>query len=120
MSKANFGHLSLAGTIAFMATAHLLFKQAGLHAAQYTDWYRALALNSWLWAGLLISASGMVCWLSTLRFRSLASAYPWTSLIYVLTPLSSALLFGDELSARYLTGMIFIVGGVFVTAGATR
>lgn len=114
------GSLALAGTIVLMASAQLLFKQAGLHAALYADWYRALALNIWLWAGLLVSASGMVCWLSTLRFRTLASAYPWTSFVYVLAPLGSALLFGDELSARYLTGMLFIVGGVFITAGATR
>lgn len=111
---------ALGGMVALMAGAQLLFKQAGLHAATHTSWLDALALNPWLWSGLLASAGGMACWLLTLRRLPLATAYPWTALIYVLTPLASVPCFGEVLGAHYVGGMALIVSGVFLTAGGVR
>lgn len=58
----------------------------------------------------------MVCWLLTLRQLPLASAYPWTALIYVLTPLTSAVLFDDVVNTKHVIGMACIVAGVFFSA----
>lgn len=110
----------LVGMICLMASAQLLFKQAGLHASAHTGWLESLALNAWLWTGMAVSAVGMVCWLLTLRRLPLATAYPWTALIYVMTPLASKLLFDDQLSWRYLSGMSLIVLGVVFIASSTR
>ena len=62
----------------------------------------------------------MLCWLMTLRNMPLAVAYPWTALIYVLTPLVSAVLFGDVLSAKYMLGMTSIIAGVVLTSGGVE
>lgn len=110
----------LVGMILLMASAQLLFKQAGLYASVQTGWLDSLALNVWLWTGMAVSAVGMVCWLQTLRRLPLATAYPWTALIYVMTPLASKLLFDEQLSWRYLSGMSLIVLGVVFIAGSTR
>ena len=107
----------LAGMIIFMSISQILFKLAGNYAATQTELIESFLSNPWLWAGLLSSGVGMVCWMLTLRKLPLASAYHWTALIYVLTPLASAVLFGDMLSIKYLLGMACIVSGVFITAG---
>lgn len=110
----------LAGMILFMAMAQILFKLAGIHAAAYATLHDTVILNPWLWGGLLTSSFGMGCWLLTLRRMPLASAYPWTALVYVLTPLASVVLFDDVLSGQYLAGLACIVVGVYLSAGNVR
>jgi drug/metabolite transporter (DMT)-like permease len=107
----------LAGMIVCMTAAQVMFKLAGNDLAIYMGDVSSFGSNPWLWAGLLSSAAGMACWILTLRKLPLAAAYPWTALIYVITPLVSAVMFGEVLSARYLLGLACIVGGVLLTAG---
>lgn len=114
--KRLFSLLPLAGVIVLMTIAQLLFKKAGLYANGYTEWYFALALNPWLAIGLAASVCGMVCWLFTLRSISLSSAYPWTALTYVITPVGGALLFGEVITVKYILGMALIVAGIVVTS----
>lgn len=109
--------LFLASMITLMTAAQIMFKFAGNHAVDQIGLIDTFLSNQWLWAGLLSSVVGMSCWLLTLRKMPLASAYPWTALIYVLTPLASAILFGEVLSGKYLLGMVCIAAGVFITAG---
>ncbi|ROL80504.1 hypothetical protein BLX41_07145 [Pseudomonas protegens] len=108
--------LSLAGMIVLMAIAQLIFKKAGLYANDYAEWYLAIIFNPWLASGLAISAAGMGCWLFALRHIPLSSAYPWTALTYVITPLCGALLFGETITIRYVLGMTLVVAGVVVTS----
>jgi hypothetical protein len=80
--------LMLAGVIVLMTIAQLLFKQAGLHANGYAEWYFALALNPWLVIGLATSVGSMGCWLFALR------SIP-------LVPLESRCFFADRLNPRF-------------------
>jgi drug/metabolite transporter (DMT)-like permease len=109
--------LFLAGMVFFMASAQVMFKFAGNHSVGQVELVGSFISNPWLWAGLLLSGAGMVCWIRVLRGLPLARAYPWTALIYVITPLASAALFGDVLSGRYLLGLVCIVAGVFIANG---
>ena len=109
--------LFLAGMIGFMTTAQLMFKLAGNHASARIGLMNDFLSNPWLWMGLLASGAGMVCWMLTLRRLPLSMVYPWTALIYGLTPLVSAAWFGELLSPSYLFGMACIVAGVFISAG---
>lgn len=102
-----------------MVSAQIIFKFAGNYAAGQIGIIGSLVCNPWLWAGLLCSGAGMVCWLLVLRTLSLATAYPWTALIYVFTPLASALVFNDVLNGKYVIGMVCIVAGVFFTTWGT-
>jgi len=111
----------LGSMIACMAASQVFLKLAGSHAATgRLDVLHAFLANTWLWCGLLATGAGFVCWLLTLRNMSLAVAYPWTALIYIITPLASALLFGDVLNGKYVLGMARIVAGVILTTGGVR
>ncbi|MFM8331953.1 MAG: DMT family transporter [Candidatus Methylumidiphilus sp.] len=100
-----------------MASAQIMFKFAGNHSVGQAGLVDAFVSNPWLWGGLLASGSGMACWVLALRGLPLARAYPWTALVYVITPLASVVLFGDVLSGQYLFGLACIVVGVFIAAG---
>lgn len=109
--------LYLSGMIIAMTVAHVMFKFAGNYTVNQNELISSFVLNPWLWVGLLSSGVGTLFWLLTLRKQPLASSYPWTALIYVFTPIASVLLFDDVLSDKFLLGMVFIVIGVFITAG---
>lgn len=108
----------VAGMISLMVLAQVFYKFAGLHAGAAPDPWSAWLLNPWLWSGLLAAVVGTVCWLFALRALPLAVAYPWTALIYVLTPLASAAIFGETLSPPFLVGLAMILAGVIVTTRA--
>lgn len=95
-----------------MATAQVLLKFAGIHAAAHFNVFHAFLANPWFWGALLAAAIGMVCWLMALKKMPLAIAYPGTALIYVIAPLASAALFGDPLTVQYILGMASIIAGV--------
>lgn len=110
--------MSLAAMITCMTMAQILFKYASLHMILDNEFLIALILNPWLWSGLVFAFAGLVFWLLTLKETSLATAYPWTALIYVLTPIASIYLFNDVLSWRYILGLTLIVCGVYISARA--
>ena len=110
------GRLFLGTMILCMAGSQILLKFAGLSMATRDDVLKALITNPFLWGSLLASAVGLTCWLVTLRDMALSAAYPWTALIYVITPLASAVSFDEALGVRYIVGMAAIVTGIFITA----
>jgi multidrug transporter EmrE-like cation transporter len=115
MSYLSLAAVPLGGMVLCMAAAHVFLKFAGIQASLQFDVAHAFIDNSWLWAGLLASGFGAICWYVTLRSLPLAVAYPWTALIYVLTPLASWVLFDDVLTLKYMIGMSGIVIGVLLT-----
>ncbi|MCX7220877.1 MAG: EamA family transporter [Burkholderiales bacterium] len=107
--------LSLAGMITSMTIAQVMFKFAG-NFSRNKEGMLQFYSNPWIWYGLFASFIGMLCWLLTLRKLPLAVAYPWTALVYVFTPLASALFFSDVIRPNYLLGITFIVTGIFIIA----
>lgn len=113
--------LLVAGMIGSMTAAQIFFKMAGLESLEGAGFMKSWILNSWLWISLGASAVGMLFWLFALRRLSLSIAYPWTAMIYVLTPLCSVFVFNDLLTIQYGIGMIFIVLGIYITtSGASK
>ena len=116
-----FAAFFLGSMILCMATSQVFLKLAGTHAtAGHSGAAHAFLANPWFWFSLMATGAGFVCWLMTLRTMPLAAAYPWTALIYVITPLASSVLFGDVLSGRYLLGMSSIIAGVLLTTGGVK
>ena len=109
--------VSLALMIVLMTMSQLLFKLAGLQAKAVATWWQMFAFNWPLWGGLTLSAAGFLFWINTLRHMKLSAAYPWTALIYLLTPLDSWWLFADPLNAKYGVGLCFILLGIVLTSG---
>ena len=107
--------LSVAGMVFCMTFAQVFFKLAGLYSAHNESLLNTFIFNPWLLVALASSSAGMLLWLLALRHLPLSIAYPWTALVYILTPLISALLFQDVLSLHYILGMGCVIAGVFIT-----
>lgn len=108
--------LFLAGMILCMTTSQVLLKYAGIYAATYVNLVDSFLFNPWLWSALCASGVGMFCWMLTLRHLPLSVAYPWTALIYGITPLLAAWLFSEILTGRYAIGLMLIFAGVLLTS----
>lgn len=106
----------LAGMILCMTASQILLKFAGLHFVAHDSAVDGFVRNPWLWAALGVSACGICCWLLALRRLPLSAAYPWTALIYVITPLVGAWVFAEVLTGSYAIGMILILVGVVFTS----
>lgn len=105
----------VAGMILLMVAAQIMYKFAGLYAVSHADTIASYLFNPWLWLGLVCALLGMILWLIALRHLPLATAYPWTALIYVFTPTASAFVFGEQLRIQYIIGLALISAGVLVT-----
>lgn len=102
--------------IVCMTASQVFLKFAGLFSAAHPGALAGFAANPWLWAAIGASGGGICCWLLALRQLPLSVAYPWTALVYVLTPLAGAWLFAEVLNARYALGIAFILAGVLLTS----
>jgi multidrug transporter EmrE-like cation transporter len=92
--------------------AQLSLKASGLHAVKTSGIVDAWLLNPYLLATLACYGISFACWARTLKTMPLSAAYPWTAIIYVLTPAAAVLLWREQLSATYLAGMVCILCGI--------
>lgn len=102
------------GAVAFSVTGQLFLKAGTAHLTGLgrldflltaaRDWHILLGLAAWM--------GSTVCWLYVLRVAPLSRVYGLTSLTYVLVPLTSAFLFGEQLRRLHGLGTIFILTGV--------
>lgn len=106
----------LSGMISCMAASQIFLKFAGLHLVTHVGTLEGFVRNPWLWAAICSSAGGIFCWLLTLRRLPLSVAYPWTALIYVITPLAGAWIFEEALNGSYAIGIMLILSGVVLTS----
>jgi len=106
----------LAGMILCMSASQILLKFAGLHSVSHAGALEGFVRNPWLWAAMGCSVGGIGCWLLALRRLPLSVAYPWTALIYVITPLAGARIFAEVLTGSYAIGIILTLAGVVLTS----
>jgi undecaprenyl phosphate-alpha-L-ara4N flippase subunit ArnE len=111
------GTLSLAilGLLGFCILAEtgreLSFKAAADGAAPASSYSRSLALQPWLWAGLVFWAVEVVAWVLVLERAPLALAYPIMSLTYATVPLAGALMLGERVSRTQVLGIVVVAAG---------
>jgi len=106
----------LAGMILSLTASQTFLKFAGIYSVTHTGAEEGFIRNPWLWAALGASASGIFFWLLTLRRLPLSVAYPWTALIYGITPLAGFWIFDEVLTGGYALGMTLILAGVVLTS----
>jgi multidrug transporter EmrE-like cation transporter len=115
MIKSRVGLLFTFGMVLCTATAQVFMKLAGQESLKSSGFAGQFITNPWLWMSLLFSGCGLLFWVIALRTIPLSKAYPWTALIYVLTPIASMVLFNDLLMTKQLIGLSCIVLGVLLT-----
>lgn len=66
--------------------------------------------------GLALYAAGTMLWLVALERVEISQAYPFVGIGFALTTLAGWWLFGDQLSAQRLAGIVLVVGGIALVA----
>ena len=114
--------LILAGVL-LNAAAQLLLK-AGTNAVGHFEFSAAnivpvglrLALEPFILGGVACYVVSLVVWIMALSRVEVSIAYPMLSIGYVVNAVAAWYLFGESLTALRLTGIGFIVVGVFLVA----
>ena len=102
-------------TVLLNGGAQLLLRKAALSGAIPTS-PMSLLQNPWFLAGIAAYAVSVLTWLFVLRRVPLAVAAPFVALVYVLVPLASRSVFGDQIQPRMWVGMLLVVVGVTLVA----
>jgi undecaprenyl phosphate-alpha-L-ara4N flippase subunit ArnF len=108
------------GAVAFSVAGQLLLKSGTQHLAGLgrLEFLFAAFREIHVLSGLLAWTASALCWLYVLRVAPLSRAYGLTSLTYVLVPLASVYLFGEQLRRLHGVGTVLIIIGVaFLLAG---
>ena len=121
MSALSFA-LILAGVL-LNAAAQLLLK-AGTNAVGHFEFSAAnivpvglrLAFEPFILGGVACYVVSLVVWIMALSRVEVSIAYPMLSIGYVINAIAAWYLFGESLTALRLTGIGFIVVGVFLVA----
>ena len=102
------------GAVAFSVMGQLFLKSGAQHLAALGrfEFLLAAARNVHVLSGLVAWIASTLCWLYVLRVAPLSIAYGLTSLTYVLIPLASVYVFGEQIRRLHVVGMILIIMGV--------
>ena len=102
------------GAVALSAAGQLLLKSGAQHLAGLgrLGFLLAAARDAHVLAGLAAWAASTICWLYVLQVTPLSRAYLLSSLTYLVVPLASVLLFGEQLRRLHAVGMVLIIAGV--------
>ncbi len=102
------------GAVAFSAVGQLFLKSGAQHLAGLgrLEFLLAAARDMRVLSGLAAWAASTLCWLYVLRVAPLSRAYGLSSLTYLLIPLASVYVFGEQVRRLHVVGMVLIVMGV--------
>jgi undecaprenyl phosphate-alpha-L-ara4N flippase subunit ArnF len=102
------------GAVAFSAVGQLLLKAGARHLAGLgrLEFLLAAARDLHVVSGLAAWIASTLCWLYVLRVAPLSRAYGLTSLTYLIIPLASVHVFGEQIRRLHAFGMVLIVIGV--------
>ena len=102
------------GAVAFSVVGQLFLKSGAQHLAGLgrLEFLLAAARDMHVLSGLVAWTASTLCWLYVLRVAPLSRAYGLTSLTYVLIPLASVYLFGEQVRRLHGVGTVLIIMGV--------
>ena len=102
------------GAVAFSAMGQLFLKSGAQHLAGLgrLEFLLAAARDMRVLSGLAAWAASTLCWLYVLRVAPLSRAYGLSSLTYVLIPLASVYVFGEQVRRLHAVGTVLIIIGV--------
>ena len=99
--------------VAFSTLGQLLLKAGARHLpGSPVGFLFAAARDMRVLAGLAAWVVSTLCWLYVLRVAPLSRAYGLSSLTYLLVPLASVCILGEELRRPHALGMLLILLGV--------
>ena len=102
------------GAVESSVVGQLFLKSGAQHLAGLgrLEFMLAAARDMHVLSGLVAWTASTLCWLYVLRVAPLSRAYGLTSLTYVLVPLASVYLFGEQVRRLHGVGTVLIIMGV--------
>lgn len=100
--------LLVASTL-FAAAGQLLFKTGASGRLVLVDFINAPVI-----AGLCLYAASTLLWIYSLSRLPLKNVYPFTALTFVLVYAGAILFIGERPSWRALTGVVIVLGGLYL------
>ena len=76
----------------------------------------SLALNLWLWVGLICYAISVVVWILALSRVDVSIAYPMLSIGYIVNAVAAWHLFDEPMNLGKVVGIGIIIVGVYILA----
>jgi len=73
-----------------------------------------LLVNPWIISALAAAFAAAVTWMAALTRLDLSHAYPFQSIVFVLVPLASVLLFHESLTTPKIIGLALIITGIVI------
>lgn len=104
----------LAFSIVSLCAGQLLLKKSALMISSLSH-PLYLALKPLFILALLSYGLSMLSWLYVLQHMAVGRAYMFVSSAFVILPILSHYIFGEQLSTKFFIGALFIVGGVILT-----
>lgn len=78
-----------------------------------------LFLDPYILSGFLSAFVASLFWMAAMTKFEVSYAYPFMSLAFVLVFFFSIFLFGEAVSYQKITGLLFIVLGIFISSQST-
>ncbi len=102
------------GAIICSAAGQLLLKSGAQQLAGLgrLDFLLAAVRDIRVLSGLAAWIAWTICWLYVLRVAPLSKAYGLSSLTYVIVPLASIYVFGEQVRRLHVAGIMLIAVGV--------
>lgn len=113
----SLAYLFVVIAVASIASGQLLFKKTATLIADQSLAEAALNLRAMIYLGVAfaIYASATIFWVLALRQLPLARAYMIMAAAFVIVPVMSKYLFGEDLSRHFFLGAGLIAAGVVLT-----
>ena len=107
-------------TVLLVTASELFLKRGAVEAPRLPaelNWTGVSGLASInVWYGILLVIASFISWLYVLRFIPLTIAYPLSTFVHVLIPLSSWLFLTELISTQRWCGIALVVVGVLIVA----
>ena len=112
--------VAFAASSVFVVSGHSLIK-AGLNSlaplpasAEFVARVLHVVLHPMVVAGLLIYLMGTVCWMRAVSQKEISFLYPLSSVNFVLIAAASMVFLQEDISARRMVGVLFVVFGMIL------
>jgi len=112
--------LLILGAIVFSVIGQLFLKSGAQHVAGVgrAEFLISALQDAHVIMGLAALTASTLFWIYVLRVAPLSRTYGITSLTYVLTPLASAHIFGEQIRRIHAVGTVLIIIGIaFLLSG---
>src|SRR5262249_36739429 len=104
-------------TVVCISIGQMLFKIAADRANVAQSLFAPGALTV-LAAAVVLYGGATIVWVTVLRYVPLTVAYVFMSLSFVIVPAMAALFMHEQITLRYVAGMVLIVAGILVSLSA--